>query len=273
MTRAATDLGVSQSAVSLRIRRLEERVGTDLLVRAGHSLRPTPTGAELLQYARTMVAIHDDAVARLTSSALAGTVRLGAGEERFAEQVASILGRFRHAHPRSTVVFHIDQARVLERMLETGQLDIALILVAEPEVRATDHVLWTDDLVWIVGEGTYIEADYLPLVTFAEGSLTRQLAEAILKASGHRYTRVFSGASLESVASAIRAGVGVALINRKSVPVGGIEWERAAEFPTPPRVSYVARIASGEASPLTLELSTEIHHELTEPNQPGEYER
>ena len=271
MTRAAADLGVSQSAVSLRIRRLEERVGTDLLVRAGHSLRPTPTGAELLYYARTLVAVHDDAVARLTSSALAGTVRLGAGEERFAEQVASILGRFRHAHPRSTVVFHIDQVRVLERMLELGELDIALILVPESEVRDTDHVLWTDDLVWIVGENAYIEAGHIPLVTFAEGSLSRQLAEMTLKASGHRYTRVFSGSSLESVASAIRAGVGVTLLNRKSVPAGGIEWDRATEFPTTPRVSHVARIAPGEPSQLAVELSTEIHHELTEPDQATDY--
>jgi len=272
MTRAAADLTVSQSAVSLRLRRLEERVGTDLLIRARHSLRPTPTGAELLPYARTLVNTHDDAVARLTSSALRGTVRLGAGEERFAEQVAPVLGRFRHAHPRSTVVFHIgDRGRVIEHMLETGELDIALTLIPESEVRATDHVLWTDDLIWIVSEGTFIDSDHLPLVTFTEGSLTRQLAEATLKSAGRRYTTVFSGASLESVASAIRAGVGVALINRRSAPSGSIEWDQAPQIPTSHGVSYVARLAPGDPSPLTIELGAEIHAELTEPSQPYSY--
>ena len=269
MTKAADDLGVSQSAVSLRIRRLEERIGTDLLIRAGRSLRPTPTGAELLPYARTLVATHDDAVARLNSSALRGTVRLGAGEERFAEHIAPILSRFRHAHPHSTVVFHIgDRARVLENMLEIGDLDMALTLVPDPEVRATDHVLWSDDLVWVVGEGTYVEADHVPLVTFTQGSLTRQLAEAALRASGRRYTTVFSGASLESLASAIRAGVGVALINRRSAPTGSTEWHRTAEFPVTDGVSYVARIAPGDPTPLTAELADEIRNELTEPSQP-----
>ena len=264
MTAAADDLGVSQSAVSLRIRRLEERVGTDLLVRNGHDLRPSPTGSELIQYARTIVTVHDDAVARLTSSAMAGTVRLGAGEERFAEQVASILGRFRHAHPRSTVVFHIERSRTLVRMLEEGDLDIVLTLLPEDEVKPTDHVLWTDDLVWIVGEGTYIESDNIPLVTFGEGSLTRQLAEDTLKASGLRFTTVFSGASVESVFSAIRAGVGVVLINSKSAPAPSNEWDRAADFPSLPTVCYVARIAQGEVSSLTTELAAEIRSELTE---------
>ena len=73
------------------------------------------------------------------------------------------------------------------------------------------------------------------------------------------------------MASAIRAGVGVALINRKSMPPGAIEWDRAPELPTPPRVSHVARTAPGEASPLTVELAAEIRHELTEPNQPYGY--
>lgn len=264
MTAAAGELGVSQSAVSLRIRRLEERVGTELLARNGHAVRPTPTGSELVQYARTMVTVHDDAVARLTSSALAGTVRLGAGEERFAEQVASILGRFRHAHPRSTVIFHIERSRTLVSMLEDGDLDIVLTLLPEDEVRLTDHVLWTDDLIWIVGEGTYIESDHIPLVTFGDGSLTRQLAEDTLTASGRHFTRVFSGASVESVYSAIRAGVGVALINRKSAPTPSIEWDGANAFSPLPTVCYVARVAPGKLSTLTAELATEIRNELTE---------
>lgn len=272
MTQASEDLSVSQSAVSLRLRRLEERIGTPVLVRAGHSLRPTPTGAELIPYARAMVTTHDDAVARLTSSALKGTVRLGAGEERFAEQVAPILGRFRHAHPRSTVVFHIgDGARVIERMLENGDLDIALTLVPEAEVRPTDHVLWTDDLIWIVGEGTYIETDPLPLVTFTKGSLTRQLAETALNTNRRRYTTVFSGASLESVASAIRAGVGVALINRRSAPPGSTEWHSGPELTVPGRLSYVARLAPGDPSLLTVEIAAEIEADLTEPAQPYSY--
>ena len=264
MTAAATKLGVSQSAVSLRIRRLEARTGTELLIRNGHDIRPTPTGSELIQYARTMVKVHDDAVARLTSSAMAGTVRLGAGEERFAEQVASILGRFKHAHPRSTVVFHIERTWTLVRMLQEGDLDIVLTLLPEDEVKPNDHVLWTDELIWVTGEGTYVESDQVPLITFGKGSLTGHLAEETLQASGQRYKKVFSGASVQSVHSALNAGIGVTLINRKSAPVPSSEWDGAASLPPLPAVSYVLRLAPGRPSSLTAELAAEIRTELTE---------
>ncbi len=272
MTKAAAELTISQSAVSLRLRRLEERIGTPILVRSGHALRPTPTGAELLPYARSLVATHDDAVARLSSSAIRGTVRLGAGEERFAEQVAVLLGHFRHAHPRSTVVFRIgDGARVIETMLDDGELDIALTLVPDKEVRPTDHVLWRDDLIWIAGEGTFLDSAHLPLATFTKGSITRQLAESALSSADLRYTTVFSGASLESVASAVRAGVGVALINRRSAPVGSVEWDLGPPIGDLGKMSYVARLAPGDPTELTAELAAAIRAELTEPSPTFSY--
>ena len=78
MTSAAQQLNLSQSAVSWKIKRLEERVGRDLLVRDGRSLRPSRDGQELLVYARAIIDLHDEAVARLSSSELTGRLRLGA---------------------------------------------------------------------------------------------------------------------------------------------------------------------------------------------------
>ena len=266
MTRAAAELNVSQSAVSIRMRRLETRVGAELVVRTGQVIVATPTGEELVPYARTLVTTHDAAVARLTSSTLAGTVRVGAGEERFAEQISPILGQFRHAHPRSTVIFHIgENARVLEQMLNNGELDLILTLVPSSEVRSTDHVLWEDDFIWIIGDGTYIETDHIALITFNKGSLTRQFAEATLKNAGCEFTTVYSGASIESVVSAVRAGIGVALINRRSAPIDSTEWLRAPEFPCSERVSYMLRLGPREPSILTSELAAEIRGELAEP--------
>ena len=69
---------------------------------------------------------------------------------------------------------------------------------------------------------------------------------------------------MESVYSAIRAGVGVALINRKSAPTPSIEWDGANAMSPLPTVCYVARVALGKVSTLTAELATEIRNELTE---------
>ena len=94
MTSAAQQLNLSQSAVSWKIKRLEERVGRDLLVRDGRSLRPSRDGQELLVYARAIIDLHDEAVARLSSSELTGRLRLGATEEVSAEHVGNAASRF-----------------------------------------------------------------------------------------------------------------------------------------------------------------------------------
>ena len=77
MTRAAQQLGMSQSAVSWKIKRLEQRVGRPLLIRDGHDLRPTRDGSALLDDARSIVEIHDRAVQRLSSPEFTGRIRVG----------------------------------------------------------------------------------------------------------------------------------------------------------------------------------------------------
>ena len=81
MTRAAERLNLGQSAVSRKIQRLEQRVGTPLLIRDGHELRPTREGRALLPDARRMVDLHDRSVARLRTSDVTGTVKLSSNGE------------------------------------------------------------------------------------------------------------------------------------------------------------------------------------------------
>ena len=108
MTRAAEALDISQSAVSWKIKRLEEKVGRDLLIRDGRTLRPSRDGRELLDYARTIVATHDEAVSRLESSELTGTVKLGTTEEISAARMCDVLARFNRIHPGAMIEFVVD---------------------------------------------------------------------------------------------------------------------------------------------------------------------
>lgn len=120
MTRAAERLDTSQSSVSWKIKRLEDRVGRPLLIRDGHTLRPTRDGRALLSDARSLVEIHDRAVLRLNSSELTGTVKLGSNEEVDAAQMASLLGRFKWAHPNASIEFLIDHTVNLARKIDRG---------------------------------------------------------------------------------------------------------------------------------------------------------
>src|SRR5918994_1485243 len=105
MTRAAGHLHLSQSAVSWKIKRLEQRVGRPLLIREGHTIRPTRDGRALIDDARSLIDIHDRAAARLHSSELTGKVKVGSNEEVDAEHIASLLGRFTRAHPLASIEF------------------------------------------------------------------------------------------------------------------------------------------------------------------------
>ena len=110
MTAAANELGISQSAVSWRIKRLEERVGRDLLMRDGRRFSPSRDGRELLEYARTLVATHDAAVTRLSATGLEGSVRLGSTEEASALCTGAVCGRFSRIHPNVNLEFHVDRS-------------------------------------------------------------------------------------------------------------------------------------------------------------------
>ena len=90
-TGAASRLHLTQSAVSRKIKRLEERLGHALLVRNGKTIEPTQMGHELLAHAERILAAHDDAVASLKLRELTGTVRLGCNDEPQIGQVADII--------------------------------------------------------------------------------------------------------------------------------------------------------------------------------------
>jgi DNA-binding transcriptional LysR family regulator len=81
ITRAARALHLSRSAVSWRMKRLEEHVGQELIVRDGRALRPSRAGRAILDDARTLVETHDRIARRLDSADLTGDVTVGADND------------------------------------------------------------------------------------------------------------------------------------------------------------------------------------------------
>ncbi|MFT6289474.1 MAG: DNA-binding transcriptional LysR family regulator [Ilumatobacter sp.] len=212
MTRAAEHLHLSQSAVSWKIKRLEERVGRPLLIRDGRTLRPTRDCRALLVDARAMVEIHDRVASRLESSELTGTVRLGSNEEVDPARMARLLGRFKIAHPGATIEFVIDHTEHLAAQIDSGELDVAIVQVIEEKVRPTDTVLWTDRLMWMTSaERRHENEEILPLITFGEHCFYRSVSEPSLDEAGIGHNIVFSASSISGVAQRLRRGSASAL--------------------------------------------------------------
>ncbi len=266
MTRAAERLDVTQSAVSWKIKRLEERVGRPLLIREGHNVRPTRDGRALLDDARTIVALHDGAVWRLRSSELTGTVKLGSNEEIGTPQIASLLGRFKRAHPNATIEFVIDHTVQLAKLVDAGQLDVVLIQATDEQLRPDDTVLWTDQLRWLSSRVWTYDEGAVPLVTFGDQCFYRRLGEPILKANRITYTHAFSGSATSGVVAAIEAGLGVGVLSEHFMSDDIIEWPRASTLPPLPRVHQIARTVPGETAAAAAALVGVIEEQLLEPS-------
>lgn len=264
MTAAAEALGMSQSAVSWKIKRLEERVGRDLLVRDGRTLTPTHDGRDLLEYGRVLVATHDEAVGRLSSTPLEGTVRLGSTEEASALCTGAVCGRFSRIHPNANLMFHVDRSARLRAMLDAGDLDVAVLQLLEHEVQANDWPLWRDRLCWVTSTDWTYDEGPVPLISFGEDGFYRQFAERSLDAAGIRHRVAYSGPSTAGVLSAVEAGIGVALLSSRSVAGNVIEWPRAAQLDPPPTVVNVARAARGATSEIARALIDDIRAEMGE---------
>lgn len=264
MTAAAEHLDLSQSAVSHKIKRLEERVGRLLLIREGHSLRPSKLGRGLLDDARAIVDLHDRAVLRLQGSELSGTVRLGSNQEVGPDRLALVLGRFKRTHPATSIEFELGPTSQLEKMLDAGDLDVGLIQVNDDGMRPEDILLWTDELIWATCCETPHDEGVVPLVTFGDDSFYRSLSEPTLRGNGVEFTIAFSGPSTTGVQSAVAAGLGVAIVGSRYLGGDIVEWQRGKAMGPLPSVHQIVRSTPGDSNETADALVAAIKTELVE---------
>src|SRR6056297_3024971 len=251
MTRAAQQLGMSQSAVSWKIKRLEQRAGRPLLIRDGHDLRPTRDGRALLDDARAMVEIHDRAVQRLASPEFTGTIRVGSNEEVGASRLAGILGRLKALHPAATIEFVVDQSRQLAPQLERGRIDVAVIQ-------------GTEELRWATHRDMPYDDGVVPLITYGANGFYRPVSEPILERYGVRYRYTITAPTSANVRAAVEAGLGVAVLGERFLGDDVVEWGRAAELDPLPRSCQIIRTVDGERSDIAQALIESITDEFVD---------
>lgn len=269
MTPAAQRLDLSQSAVSWRIKRLEQRVGQELILRLGHAVRPSRACREILDEARSIVEAHDRAVRKLSSSELTGHVRVGAIEEVGIGRLTSILGSFQRVHSRTNVRFIIRATEELIENLENGDIDVAIMQVSENDLRPDDHLLWTDELVWTRSADYRHDVPPVPLITFGEQCFYRPLSEPLLTDAGVEHRLAFSIPTTRGVLSALENGLGVAVLARHYLSDRIVEWEPPQPAAALPKVHQVVRTEPGERSELVHALLGVITDHLAGPPDLG----
>lgn len=240
ITRAADALGLSQSAVSHKIRRLEASLDCALLNRRPGASLFTPPGRELLDYAVRILGLHDEALLSLSKTQLAGRIALGLTEDTTCSDLARILGRFRRLYPDVAVRTKIRMSLVLREMLERNELDAAILQLFAHEVRPTDVILFREKLHWVKHPDLALpDSGLLPFLSFDDKCFYRQWAYDIGQDSGTTLETVFECSAAAGIVSAVTAGLGIALLNERHLrPEMQIIDGRLT---APPALAYVVR--------------------------------
>jgi DNA-binding transcriptional LysR family regulator len=147
VTRAAGFLNLTQSAVSMQLKRLEEMLGQRLLDRSGRGVSLTPTGAQLLGYARRMVDLNDEIYARLTDQAWEGEIVLGVPHDIVYPVIPTVLQRVGRTHPRVKVQLISSYTRELRQQFARGEADV--ILTTEDRLGPEGETLTEVPLRWV----------------------------------------------------------------------------------------------------------------------------
>jgi DNA-binding transcriptional LysR family regulator len=216
-TRGGARVYRNQSTVSLQIKRLEQAMGVTLFERTTRRVVLSPQGEAALTYARDILRLNDDLVARLGAPTLAGGVRLGAPEDFATTHLPAALARFARAFPLVQLDVTCDLTMNLLERFESGALDIVLVK-REPGAGGDGMRLWREPLVWVASSRDAAQAERLPLALAPPPCVYRKRATAALDAAGIGWRAVYSCASLAGIHAAVRAGLGLTVLPRGMTP-------------------------------------------------------
>ncbi|MBI1736033.1 MAG: LysR family transcriptional regulator [Candidatus Rokubacteria bacterium] len=218
-SRAATDLGLTQPAVSMQISQLESRVGLPLLERVGKRATPTEAGELLLAHAaRAFLELEAglERVRRLRGI-VAGRLRLGTSASISIYLLPPLLRRFRTRYPEAALVIVTGNASEIVASVAANDLDLGLVSLP---VRSRELVVapfYRDELIAIAPPGRTwparraVGAKELaagPLILFERGATLRRVIDAWFQRGGAPPARVMEMGNTEAIKKLVQAGLG-----------------------------------------------------------------
>lgn len=254
-TGAGKRLGAGQSAVSLRVRKLEERLGATLLSRTPRKVALTPFGARFLPEAKTALAAHDRAAALAQAEPKRREIRLGVSDHAVGDRLAEALAWLIAATPEAAWRVRVGDSAGLAEALAAGALDIA-VLRRPIGAAAPEETLFEDALEWIARPDAALARPTperpLPLIALAGACAVRDAATTALESAGIPWREVLLAEGVAAVQAAVRAGIGVACLDRRNRPVGAVPVGPALGLPTPPASAMTlrSRLADAGARPI-----------------------
>lgn len=242
-SRAAKQLGCSQSAISQRIARIEKRIGRRVIRRTTRRVELTADGDAMLIFARSILGLAADARAQLARPGMSGTLKVGIEDEFATTHLPLALSIFRREFPDFDMKFVTGRNEHLHDALRAEEVDLILgksHALSEDRPDGRSEILWQERLVWAGHPGTRIAADHpLRLITYTNPSITRGIAESTLRSAGRDWTAVVEGSNLLGLLAAAEAGFGVMAIGRSFRTSGIATIPQDAGLPALGTLNYV----------------------------------
>ena len=269
-TRAADTVHKTQSAVSMQMRRLEERVGKPIFARDGRQSRLTDDGERLLDYARRMIKLNDEAMALFDEADLIGRVRLGTPDDYADRFLPEILARFSRSHARAEVTVVCAPSPMLIDMLADDELDLAI--VTEARQRVPVEVVRSEPLLWVGPQRLQIhELDPLPLALGRPTCCWRREALDALHKAGRRHRILYSSWNSTAVSAAVQAGLAISVLAESALRHGMRVLGEAEGFPPLKPVQIGILRSRHQASPVADALAGHIVSSLDNLTQQFSY--
>ncbi|NTG28731.1 LysR family transcriptional regulator [Agrobacterium rhizogenes] len=220
-TRAAEAMDTTQSAVSLKIKRLEVGLGRRLLERTPRLVRLSAEGNIFLARARTLVAAHQGAVGSFDVEQRRLVV--GISHHIVGAELPILLKRMSGAEPRLVMEMRIAASRDVLADFDRGAIDAAIVL-RHDNARREGEVILEEGFGWMAApDFEHHPGEPLRLATQAEPCSVRSMALAALDQAGISWTEVFVGGGIATIGAAISAGLAVAALGRRVAPSGTID--------------------------------------------------
>lgn len=209
-TKAADEVHRTQSAVSMQMRRLEERIGKPLFEKDGRSNRLTEDGERLLSYARRMLHLNRETLAAFDDRSLEGQIRIGTPDDYADRFLPEIMARFARSNPRVELTVICEPTPGLVEHIKRGNLDLAL--VTHNDARQSE-VVRREPLLWVTSANHAVhERDILPMAFGRPNCVWRRSACDVLDRMQRDYRVLFTSFSATVIAAAVLSGLAISVL-------------------------------------------------------------
>ncbi len=226
VTKASSVLNLTQSAVSMQLKRLEESLGQNLLDRSGRKIALTSAGEQLLSYGRRLLALNDEVLSRMTDDAYEGVLVLGVPSDIVYPSIPPVLRLFSNEHPRMRVQLVSSYTVRLKDMFESGECD--LILTTEDNCDPGGETLAEVPLIWYgAKDGTSWQKRPIPLASQPQCQFRKGMIDA-LDAAGIAWEMAVDSQSSRTIEATVTADLAVqaqlagSAPQLQQVPHGGV---------------------------------------------------